>query len=93
MFFSFTGYPPSLAAIPAIGKPRQFPALLVEPGNSSICPRSADLAPKTVPQINPCRQIPVSPKREFKTAQSGIKSAEPGITGISDNHRQAAKQK
>jgi hypothetical protein len=38
MFFSFTGYPPSLAAIPTIGKPRQFPAIPVQPGTFSILP-------------------------------------------------------
>jgi hypothetical protein len=36
MFFSFAGYPKSLAAIPAIGKPRQFPVIPVEPGIFSI---------------------------------------------------------
>jgi hypothetical protein len=48
MFFSFTGYPPSLAAILAIGNPRPFPAIPAEPGKIfRFCPRSADAAPKT----------------------------------------------
>jgi hypothetical protein len=38
MFFSFAGDPPSLAAIPAIGKPRQFRVIPVEPGIFSILP-------------------------------------------------------